>query len=43
MHVPYITTWSEERPAPATIVERPWRGIGYADEILADRDENGVL
>jgi hypothetical protein len=40
--VPYITTWSEERPLPTTVVEHP-SGIRYADETLADRDRNGVL
>lgn len=43
MHVPYITTWSEERPLPATVIEHPRLGISYADETLGDRDENGVL
>jgi hypothetical protein len=42
VHVPYITTWSEERPLPATVIEHP-SGIRYADETLADRDRNGVL
>ncbi|HEV2781829.1 MAG TPA: hypothetical protein VGX25_20780 [Actinophytocola sp.] len=42
MHVPYITTWSAELPAPTTVIERPW-GIGYLDETLGDRDEHGVL
>jgi hypothetical protein len=43
VHVPYITTWTAEEPLPATLIERPWSGIGYADETLGDRDENGVL
>ena len=43
MHVPYITTWSAERPLPATVIERAWSGIGYADETVNDRDQNGVL
>jgi hypothetical protein len=43
VHVPYITTWSTEQPIATTLIERPWSGIGYADEILGDRDENGVL
>jgi hypothetical protein len=43
VHVPYITTWSAERPAPVTVVERALSGIGYADETIADRDANGVL
>ena len=42
VHVPYITTWSAEQPLPATVVELP-SGIAYADEILADRDDHGVL
>ncbi|HEV2778776.1 MAG TPA: hypothetical protein VGX25_05185 [Actinophytocola sp.] len=41
--VPYITTWSSEQPLPITVIQRPGSGIGYADEILSDRDENGVL
>lgn len=41
--VPYITAWSEEHDLPARIIERPWRGIGYADESFVDRDERGVL
>lgn len=42
-YTPYITSWSEERGHPATVVERPGRGIGYADETLYDRDRHGVL
>jgi hypothetical protein len=41
--VPYIATWSTELPMPTTVIERPWSGIGYLDETLGDRDENGVL
>lgn len=40
--VPYITRWSLETPLPYRIVERA-TGIAYADEILGDRDSNGVL
>lgn len=43
VHVPYITTWSDEQPMPATVIEKPGRGIAYADETLLDRDANGVL
>jgi hypothetical protein len=41
--VPYITTWSSEQVLCATVVEHGWSGIRFADEILADRDEHGVL
>src|SRR2546430_4416991 len=41
--IPYITSWSTEQPLPTTVIERPWSGIGYVDETLADRDEHGVL
>jgi hypothetical protein len=40
--VPYITMWSGEEALAATVIQRR-RGIGYADEILGDRDEHGVL
>ena len=40
--VPYITSWSEERTLPATVVQRNG-GIAFADEILTDRDEHGGL
>ncbi|RBM23802.1 hypothetical protein DEH69_02130 [Streptomyces sp. PT12] len=40
--VPYITRWSEERDLDARVVYRRG-GIGYADEQVHDRDENGVL
>lgn len=41
--VPYVTTWSTEQPLPTTMIQRPRSGIAYADEILSDRDEHGVL
>lgn len=41
--VPYIVSWSAEECLPATVIERPWSGIGYVDETLADRDARGVL
>ena len=41
--VPYIVSWSDEEALPTILVERPWSGIGYADETLCDRDEHGVL
>ena len=40
---PYITTWSAEQEIPSKVVERPDHGIGYADELLGDRDTQGVL
>lgn len=43
MTVPYITAWSEETDPPCVPVELAGRGIGYADETLADRDRHGVL
>src|SRR3989442_1499615 len=42
MPVPYITTWSEENTLPTTVVQRR-NGIAFADEILTDRDDHGVL
>lgn len=42
-YTPYITTWSEERDAPTQLIERPGRGIAYADEVMSDRDSHGVL
>ncbi|ONI88730.1 hypothetical protein ALI144C_06310 [Actinosynnema sp. ALI-1.44] len=41
--VPYTTLWSSENNLPMPIVERHGYGIGYADEIAADRDTYGVL
>lgn len=40
---PYVTTWSEEIDEPTQLVERPGRGIGYLDEMVSDRDSQGVL
>jgi hypothetical protein len=40
---PYITTWSAEQEIPSRVVERPGFGVGYADELLGDRDARGVL
>ncbi|MEU7480068.1 hypothetical protein AB0A63_29075 [Lentzea sp. NPDC042327] len=40
---PYITTWSAEQEIPSRVVERPGYGVGYADELLGDRDSHGVL
>ncbi|MET8763032.1 hypothetical protein [Lentzea sp. NPDC004782] len=40
---PYITTWSVEQELPSRLVERPGCGVGYADELLGDRDARGVL
>jgi hypothetical protein len=41
--VPFTTLWSGEQDLPGVVVERPGVGIGYADEIAADRDLRGVL
>ncbi|CRK60026.1 Phage protein [Alloactinosynnema sp. L-07] len=42
--VPYVTTWSAEQTLVSHVVEHPSGiGIAYADEILGDRDSNGVL
>jgi len=40
---PYITTWSVEQDLPYRLVVRPGQGIGFADELLGDRDAKGVL
>jgi hypothetical protein len=40
---PYITAWTAETEPPSTLVERPGFGIAYADELLTDRDDKGVL
>lgn len=40
---PYITAWSAEQDLPCTLVERPDHSIGYAPELLNDRDRHGVL
>ena len=40
---PYITAWSAEQDLPCTLVERPDHSIGYANELLSDRDRHGVL
>jgi hypothetical protein len=42
-YTPYISSWSEERDVPASVIERPGLGIGYIDETLLDRDRHGVL
>ncbi|OLF06242.1 hypothetical protein BLA60_33245 [Actinophytocola xinjiangensis] len=42
-HTPYITQWSGEREPEFTLIERPGRGIGYLNETLTDRDDQGVL
>ena len=41
--VPYITSWSSEQPARRKVIVRPLSGIGFLDEVPADRDEHGVL
>jgi len=40
---PYITMWSAEQDLLCRLVERSGLGIGYADELPADRDAQGVL
>jgi hypothetical protein len=40
---PYITAWSAEQDLPCALVERPDSSIGYANELLSDRDRHGVL
>lgn len=40
---PYITSWSAEQEIPSRVVERPGYGVGYANEVLGDRDAHGVL
>ncbi|WP_327234843.1 hypothetical protein OG349_13495 [Streptomyces sp. NBC_01317] len=40
--VPYITVWSAERTAPPLVTARRG-GVAYPDEILQDRDQEGVL
>lgn len=41
--VPYITTWSAEQTLDSQVVQRGLSGIGYADELLIDRDDRDVL
>ncbi|MEU0881170.1 hypothetical protein ABZ345_21390 [Lentzea sp. NPDC005914] len=40
---PYITAWSAEQDLPCVLVERADHRIGYANELLSDRDRHGVL
>ncbi|MDX3656899.1 hypothetical protein PV646_06220 [Streptomyces sp. ID05-26A] len=40
---PYITAWSAEQDLPCVLIERPGHSIGYANELLSDRDRHGVL
>ncbi|GAB3431022.1 hypothetical protein GCM10027436_04680 [Actinophytocola sediminis] len=40
---PYITSWSAEQLPASRLVEHPGRGLAYTDEIIADRDDKGVL
>lgn len=42
VHAPYITAWGAEQDLPCTLVERPDGSIGYANELLSDRDRHGV-
>lgn len=42
-YAPYIASWSEESLSSGAVIERPGRGIGYADETVHDRDRHGVL
>jgi hypothetical protein len=41
--VPYIATWSGERPVDTPVVGRGARGIAYRHERKHDRDSYGVL
>src|SRR4051812_9793935 len=41
--VPYATSWSGEQHLPMPVIQHRGFGIGYADEIAADRDVCGVL
>lgn len=41
--VPYINAWSEEEDPPGKVIEIPGRGLVYADELVTDRDDRGVL
>jgi hypothetical protein len=42
--VPYITQWSAEKTmSPLIVRRRTGTGIGFADETLHDRDDDGVL
>ncbi|SDN85666.1 hypothetical protein [Lentzea jiangxiensis] len=40
---PYVTAWSAEQDLPCVLVERPDHSIGYASELVSDRDRLGVL
>lgn len=40
---PYVTAWSAEQDLPCMLVERPDDSIGFAKELLSDRDRHGVL
>lgn len=40
---PYVTLWSDEQDSPTRLIERRGRGIAYQDEVVTDRDSNGVL
>ncbi len=42
--VPYVAAWSGERTNLTPVIVRPdGLGIAYADEVLGDRDNNGIL
>jgi hypothetical protein len=41
--IPYVTTWSEEKPLPTQVIAYGSAGIGYTDETILDRDEHHVL
>jgi hypothetical protein len=41
--VPYITAWTSEQDLSADVIALPTGGIGYADELVIDRDREGVL
>src|SRR5262245_58187522 len=41
--VPYISSWSSERPTRARLIAGDRSGIGYQRERPGDRDARGVL
>ncbi|KOV79862.1 hypothetical protein [Nocardia sp. NRRL S-836] len=43
MIAPYVTAWSGEEDLPCVLVDLPDDRLGYASELLTDRDGHGVL
>ena len=41
--VPYVGSWTDEELLSDKLIQHPAGGVGYADEVLTDRDEWGVL